>query len=299
MRSRTRIAVALVLCAVAPLLVGCSAPPDAETTRESLTEVTEDPTPPDAAEELDIDVEPEPIVEPLACSDLLVMTARGTGEPTRKQLLGPVTRSIAEARPGATTVIDLDYPADTDVKEGGTVGVRTLIDTLNVQAESCPEQQFVLLGYSQGALIIGDALASPDARLVGATVGELAADAADRVLAVVLYGNPRFVGSEPYDAGTYDPSMNGLLPRPPGSLDAFADRIRDYCVKRDFVCQSSLDLDESGHIAYYDNGMQQDGAAFVITALPPLRDENGDDASDTDPSEASTQTGETTPTQAR
>lgn len=294
MRKSSIVAALAVLLIATPALAGCSSPPDAATTKESLTEVTEDPTPPEAAEDLDADTEPAPIVEPLECSTYLVLTARGTGEPAQKQLLGPVTRTISESRPNETIVVDLEYPADTDVKEGGTIGVRTLIDTLNVQTVECPEQNFILLGYSQGALVIGDALAAPEARLVGNTVGGLTSEAADRVLAVVLYGNPRFVGSEPFNAGTFDPSMNGLLPRPPGSLDAFADRLRDYCVKRDFVCQSSLDLDEEGHVAYYDNGMQQDGAAFVITELPPLTEE-----SDVEEDEAPRAPDAPTPTPAR
>ncbi|MFC7765312.1 cutinase family protein [Leucobacter soli] len=176
---------------------------------------------------------------------------------------------IAESRPDEVQTVDLDYPADAEVKIGATRGARILIDTLNVQADACPEQRFILLGYSQGALIVGDAIASPEVRLIGASVGELAPDAAERVLAVVLYGDPRFRGAESYDVGDFDPSVNGVLPRPAGSLDAFADRLRDYCVSGDIVCQSGFDLDESGHVAYYSNGMQQDGAAFVITRLGP------------------------------
>lgn len=166
--------------------------------------------------------------------------------------------------------VDLDYPADSEVKLGATRGARLLIDTLNVQSGACPEQRFILLGYSQGALIVGDALSAPGVRLVGADVGELTAAAAERVIAVVLYGDPRFLGEESYDAGDFDPRLHGLLPRPAGTLAAFADRLRDYCVARDIICQSSLDLDEDGHVAYYSNGMQQDGAAFVITRLPPI-----------------------------
>ncbi|WP_075200942.1 cutinase family protein [Leucobacter celer] len=277
-----------LLVGFALLLSACAPPIDATAARESLSEVTEGPAPPEAAEELDADREPEPIVEPLECLPYLVITARGTAEPSRGQLLSPVSRAISEARPGEVLQLDLAYPADTDVKEGGTIGARTLVDTLNVQTEACEDQRFVLLGYSQGALVIGDALAAPGARLIGETVGEVSEAAAERVLAIVFYGNPRFVGSESFDYGSYDPRMNGILPRPPGSLDAYADRLRDYCVAGDFVCQSSLDLDEAPHVDYYSNGMQQDGAAFAITRLDPPRNVDGrDDSGDaTDSSDA-------------
>lgn len=263
------LALSIGALAMGPLLSGCAAEPDPEATRESLVEVTEEPSAPGAAEEYDVERRPEPVVEPIDCSPYLVVTVRGTGEPVKGQLLSPVARTIAASRPDEMRRLDLDYPADGEVKEGATVGVRKLIDTLNVQTEACAEQRFVLLGYSQGALVIGDALAAPEARVVGETVGAVTPEAADRVLAVVLYGDPRFIGAEGFNAGDYDPEVNGLLPRAAGDLAAFGERIRDYCVARDFICQSSLDLDESGHVAYFDNGMQQDGAAFAITRLDP------------------------------
>jgi hypothetical protein len=274
------LSIVAALCA-AVVLAGCASQVDPSATRDSLAEVTENPDPPQAAELYDAELHPDPIVEPRDCSPYLVITVRGTGEPSKGQLLSPVARSISQARPDQVDVLDLDYPADGEMSEGGTLGARTLVDTLNVQAKACDEQRFVLLGYSQGALVIGDALAAPDARIVGGTVGVVSESAVERVLAVVFYGDPRFVGGEPFNAGSYDPEVNGLLPRAQGSLDAFADRVRDYCVARDFICQSSsLDLDESGHVAYFDNGMPQDGAAFVINRLDPHDDDETGDSSD-------------------
>jgi len=249
------------------LLAGCAPATDPEETRDSLKQVTEDPAPPEADDEFSAELHPEPIVEPIECTEFLVITARGTGEPSTNQLLSPVAKTIAKARPKLVEQLDLDYPADTDVKEGGTEGARRLVDTLNVQAEACPDQRFVLLGYSQGAMLVGDALSDPETRMVGETVGEVTEDAAKRIRAIVLYGDPRFVGAAPYNAGSFDPAINGVLPRPADALDAYADRLRDYCVAQDFVCQGSFDLDEQGHIDYFDNGMQADGAAFAITKL--------------------------------
>lgn len=273
-RSRRRsvpagVAVGAALAALS-VLVGCAPEPDPAATRNALTEVTSEPVAPDVVDEYSASEHPDPIVEPLDCTPYLIVTARGTGEPSRKQLLGPVARAIEEARPDETLRLDLDYPADTEINAGATLGARTLIDTLNVQAEACPEQRTILLGYSQGALVIGDALAAPDARLVGAAVGEVTEAAAERVLAVVLYGNPRFVGADPTGYGTFSPDVNGLLPRPPGSFTPYEGRMRDYCVADDFICQSTLSVEEAGHVAYYDNGMQADGAAYVITRLGPI-----------------------------
>lgn len=258
------------------LLTGCASTLDPEEARQSLSEVTEDPAPPAADEVYDAQLHPDPVVEPQECAEVLVVTARGTGEPTKGQLLSPVARAITQEGPDDITSVDLDYPADTDVKEGGTRGVRVLIDTLNVQAEECPDQRTVLLGYSQGAMVIGDALVDPESRMIGATVGELTNTARDQVLAVVLYGDPRFEGDEPFNIGTYDAALNGIMPRPEGSLDEFAERVSDFCVAGDVVCQTTLDVSEDEHVAYYTNGMQQDGADVVIELLEPLLGEADD-----------------------
>lgn len=267
-RQRTfrRVAVSVVGALLALSLGACSQIPEPEENIDSLTAVTEAPAPPKAAEEYDIEVHPDPIVEPLDCTRYLVITARGTGEPNKGQLLSPVGRSVKKAFTGEEVkILNLDYPADTDVNEGGTFGVRLLLDTLRVQHDTCPNQLFALLGYSQGALIIGDALSAPEGRIVGGTVGELSSEVADQIAAVVLYGNPRFTGTESYAVGSFDEHLGGVLPRAVGGLERFADRIRDFCVLGDFICQSSLDLNEEGHVTYFKNGMQQDGADYVLS----------------------------------
>ena len=279
-------ALGAALVALSVALSGCSPTPDPEATRDSLVEATQSPAPDERDEvaealaQYDATTHPESIAEPLECSRYLVITARGTGERPSGQLLSTVARLISEARPGEVEIVDLDYPADGDVKLGATRGVRLLIDIVNQQSVLCAEQRFILLGYSQGALIIGDALTAPEYRIVGTVAGTLISAAKARIAAVVFYGDPRFLGSEAFGVGSFDPALNGLLPRPPGSLEAVADRLRSYCEADDIVCQSTLALEGSGHVVYYSNGMQQDGAAFVITRLdPPAPPEDGADES--------------------
>lgn len=259
-------------------LTGCSSELDPVEAHESLTDVVEDPEPPATASEYDAELHPEPVVEDLACSRYLTITARGTGEPSNGQLVSALVKKITKARPNEVTSVDIDYPADTNVKEGGTRGVRVLIDTLNVQAEACPEQQFILLGYSQGAMVIGDALAAAEVRMLGETTGAIDEEASKQILAVVMYGDPRFNGQESFNVGTYDSALGGIMPRPLGSLDEYADRISDFCVEGDLVCQASLKVAESGdaassaqkhHVEYYKNGMTKQGSNFVITKLGP------------------------------
>lgn len=262
-----------LVCAGLLGLSGCATQPNAKEARDSFVEVKKQARQPEPEQAPQAEPEPAPEIDPVGCKPYLVLTVRGTGEPVKGQLLSPVAKTIAKARPKSVLTVDLDYPADTDVKEGATAGVRVLVATLNTQAEACPEQSFVLLGYSQGALVIGDSLSAPADRLVGEAAGEVSDDAASRILAVVLYGDPRFIGAASYNMGTFDPLVDGVLPRLPGSLDAYGERLRDYCVAKDIVCQGRLALDEKGHVAYYKNGMQQDGAAFAITKLHPIAED--------------------------
>lgn len=287
-----RSASALALLGVLVFGIGaCAQKPDPVETRESLEQVASDPEPEPG--EYDFEAYPDPIVEPLECTPVLVITVRGTGEPSRGQLLSPVARQITEALPDSVQTVDADYPASTEVNSGGTKGVRWLLDTLRVQTQTCPLQRFVLLGYSQGALVIGDALDEPAARVVGLEAGEMPTEAAPRIAAMVLYGNPRFVGEEPYNVGGFSPTTNGIMPRTPGALEAYADRIRDYCEATDFICQATFNIDESGHVAYYDNGAQQQGAAFVITLLAEKPADESSGASDGDPEPQNTEPSDT------
>ncbi|MCE0538064.1 cutinase family protein [Kineosporia rhizophila] len=213
----------------------------------------------------------------MECNDYLIVTVRGTGEPLDgSNLLGPVAEQIAAAHPGRTRHYDVPYPAsaeslstapgDAYFGESADDGVRLVLNELNSAAEQCPQQRSVVMGFSQGALVVGDALISPDRRDAGQDEAELDSRAAENVAAAVVYGDPRFVGSEPFNAGTYDRSVNGMLrPRSAGDLDAFADRLRSYCVAHDFVCQSGGQFDP--HISYFTNGMRDEGAQFVLARL--------------------------------
>lgn len=125
----------------------------------------------------------------------------------------------------------------------------------------------MLLGWSQGAQVIGDTLDRPDHRLAARDAPPLSPAAAARIAAIVLYGNPRFTAHQPYNAGTFDPDLEGTNSRPPGALSPFGDRIRDYCARDDLACQAGPRSTVDGHTSYFINTMPADGAAFVLEQL--------------------------------
>lgn len=188
-----------------------------------------------------------------ACSDVEIVGVRGTGEARGLgQLMSPIADRIAQRLDGLSVHSHgLAYPATDDFERSAPQGIRLLAQHVAESSAACPGQRYVLMGFSQGAYVVDRALA----RYPGV----------DEVSAVLLYGNPRFHSAAPFAAGTFAPDSAGVLARPAGSLDGYADRIRDYCNVGDGVCQGTLPLLTPAHGDYgkYTN----DAAAFVRARL--------------------------------
>ena len=198
--------------------------------------------------------------------DVRVVMARGTNESADDGLLNPVSKRIADAFAGQVQVTSLDYPATFDV-DSVDAGVKRLVTMLNGQALQCPRQRTVLLGFSQGAVVVGDALSAPKQRLAVDGNRDVLTDGAGRnIVAVVMYGDPRFNGRAAYNRGTFDAKTNGSLsPRELTALASYAGRIEDYCAGDDLVCQTSGE--QEGHRSYFSDGSQTRGADFAIARL--------------------------------
>ncbi|MFD3463183.1 cutinase family protein [Nocardia fluminea] len=201
---------------------------------------------------------------PDGCAEVRVITVRGTFEPQfGSLLLTPLGWRIAQESGRHTTVTELEYPASRD-PDSAVRGMTNLTAFLNETAAACPDQQLVLLGYSQGASVIGTTLQARTA---------LTAQAAARIDAIALFGNPLFNGTEPYNRGSYDPALSGTRPLRTGALSEFADRLRDYCNAGDRVCQGGDPAAgfgnalTYGHVAYFVNDTRDQAAGFVREQL--------------------------------
>ncbi|XVQ11731.1 cutinase family protein [Spirillospora sp. CA-255316] len=200
------------------------------------------------------------------CEAVSVISARGTSEPqSGSWLQKPMGDLILGQFPGNAKYTELTYPASIPFDSSAPVGVGNLISTLNTEAQQCPNQKYILLGYSQGAGVVGDALAARSARIWGADKGTVSAAASSRIAAVVLFGDIRFRAGEPYNVGTFEPGKQSgnPPPRPQGALSTYASRIQDYCVKNDFVCQGSTG-NFIAHLEYFTNGMPAQGVEFAV-----------------------------------
>lgn len=200
------------------------------------------------------------------CKAVSIVSVRGTGEPqSGSWLQKPIGDEIAAALPGQTKYTELEYPAAFNFDESPSAGVTALVNLLNSEVSACPNQRYVVMGYSQGAYVIGDALVTPDKRVNGKDAGVISSTAASKVAAIMLYGDPGFVAGEPFNAGTPEPGVSGDKPRAKGALDAYADRISDFCARRDFACQKGGN--SAAHLAYFVNGMGSEGATFAVQKI--------------------------------
>ncbi|WP_197275073.1 cutinase family protein [Luteipulveratus halotolerans] len=208
---------------------------------------------------------------------VLVITVRGSTEPASgSRLLTPIARAVARRCPGEVEVhslaypatferFDATYPASIDLGESPGIGVRNLVSVLNGQAGARPELRIVLLGWSQGAQVITDALIAPHLRCAGRHAPVLDHRASELIEAIALFGNPTFTAGMPYNAGEFAPGISGVTPRTGDPLGPYAGRMRDYCAAGDISAQNAPGSDVEGHVAYFHNGMpdQAETVAFL------------------------------------
>lgn len=92
---------------------------------------------------------------------------------------------------------DLTYPATNFFNEstpGGTIELLRYLNRMNVH---CPSTRFVLLGYSQGAMVIAEALSAPGKRKAWfGGIDQLTTATTNAIAAVGLVANPSFNRSQ-------------------------------------------------------------------------------------------------------
>lgn len=152
--------------------------------------------------------------------------------------------------------------------EGGTA---LLTRSLQRQKSSCPDQMIVLVGYSQGALVIHQAL------------DHLYPDLKRNIKAVLVFGDPLFdpKSKQSYILGNYNPKFHKLA----GGIMAKKDfpgwvyGIRSYCKVYDPIC----DANAGGvatcavkplkllchHFDYYEDKPLHEQAASYLASLFP------------------------------
>ena len=224
------------------------------------------------------------------CRDIEYIFVRGSGQERNEgEEWKEFERRMIEVskyRHVSYRVTDLDYPAvaitagnalgiyssagaATNFGESVWTGVIKLRDYVKHRSEPCSNSYFVLGGYSQGALVIQEALKDFPT---------------DRVVYIGLFGDPKLY--LPEGKGLFPPACygrnysryrvmvsncetdDGLLGvRDPYEQGIYGGRYGLFCNSKDFVCGSSKNpLVNDGHLHYVDSG-----AIFVMSRIVELR----------------------------
>ncbi|KPI28395.1 cutinase [Actinobacteria bacterium OV320] len=175
-----------------------------------------------------------PTASAATCSDIDVVAARGTFEPGTLGLIvgDPVFSALQRKLTGKTlSSYAVNYPADLSLTSTAQ-GNADLVNHVKAQATACPNQRYILVGYSQGANVVDNSIGISSA---GAVVGSpivatLPAAVEPKVAAVLLFGNPiRALGKSV--TGTY------------------RSRTIDFCATGDPICENGGD-DVLAHLGY-------------------------------------------------
>lgn len=139
-----------------------------------------------------------------SCPNVHVFGARETTVPQGFGSSGPVVDMIVAANPGATKE-QIFYPATggntyAASAQAGVVAVTNQVTNFSLQ---CPETQIVLVGYSQGAQIMDDAMCGggDPAEQIKNTTAPISGSIAAQVKAIILMGDPRHTPGAPYNVG--------------------------------------------------------------------------------------------------
>jgi acetylxylan esterase len=171
------------------------------------------------------------------CAAVRIISARADGEDPGPGVIGSLAKLIKGQLSVSVNREAVVYPAALNGwARSAAKGDKAIKALLTGAARRCPSQMFVLLGYSQGAEIVGDALGGGGGSGLGPLTAGVPAAVARKVVAVIQYSDPRRVPGLPFDKGSARGAI-GMYPRvEEASLAGFAARIRSYCDRGDPIC---------------------------------------------------------------
>ena len=200
------------------------------------------------------------------CATVHVIAARGSTEPAGTGVIGSLVTDIQSGVSATVSMQAVNYPALLfPYDQSSTAGDTAVKQELTAEVQQCPSQRIVLVGYSQGAQIIGDAIAGGGGVSgLGPASAPVSSSIASHVVAMIQYGDPRHMPNLSFDKGTAV-NVTGLFPRLANqSLVPFAGIIQSYCDTGDPFCAGGNNL--GAHLDYTTK-YNTAATAFVVSRL--------------------------------
>ncbi|CAE6475883.1 unnamed protein product [Rhizoctonia solani] len=169
-----------------------------------------------------------------SCSNVQLVHAAGTTENGLGLVGAPLAKALASAIPG-TTSYAIPYNTGPEYFETVEEGARKTEAYLAEQSTLCPNQHFVLSGYSKGAMVMHKT--------------NLPDGIKSKILTVLVFGDPyRKIGR----ANTWpinSPSVNSS----PREGSTSTQNVASFCNKGDEFCDPA-GASLGPHLAYRDDG---------------------------------------------
>ncbi|KIW36239.1 uncharacterized protein PV06_11486 [Exophiala oligosperma] len=187
---------------------------------------------------------------------LYILCARGSGEPAVAPKAGTypdntgspgvLALQVAQQIKG-TIIAGVIYPATDPTATGAlnltayelseNTGAKSIVEEVNQYHSACPDSKIALIGYSQGAQVIQDALC-------GGTGGDFNSDAPlspdlveKNVIAIALIADPTHIANTTYDHGTG--VHDGVFPRKNTTVcNQYSGLMGSWCGRGDRYCDS-------------------------------------------------------------
>ncbi|KAE8356272.1 acetylxylan esterase precursor [Aspergillus coremiiformis] len=202
---------------------------------------------------------------PPPCVNVHLIVARQSnawpGEGRMKELADSIKRQLPSADSEA-----LQYPAYGDIwryRSSVFAGDKAMIAATTTYVSRCPNSTIVLLGYSQGAHIIGDILCGSVIEMGFLALNPLDGHMGAKIVAAVSMGDPTYAMGLPYNFGTS--KKNGRFPRVNHTACTKYNSIRrSYCDEGDKFCAAGFRFGvHRKYVAKY----KDDATRFVLSRI--------------------------------
>ncbi|KAG8767113.1 hypothetical protein FRC12_006441 [Ceratobasidium sp. 428] len=177
----------------------------------------------------------------LACSQTQLVFLAGTYQSGLGDV-GSALRDDLQSIMSGITAYGIPYDTSAEYDQTLTQGAAMTVKYLQDQADRCPNQQFVLGGYSKGAMVVHRVDLGPPLK--------------DKILAVTVFGDPNRGNGLGWPIKSPNVDMDPRAGSSPGQ------NVASFCNNGDLYCYpggSSV----PAHLAYASNGSTKDAAKFI------------------------------------
>lgn len=199
------------------------------------------------------------------CPEIEVISVRGMGEPagTPGWVIGPIVDSLQKGLSQGVSSYPLPYAAGADILANTNQGITLLIQHLNSKIAACPATKYVVIGFSLGALVVGETFGRPSTRYPGVVTTAVSTKVDSRLVAAIMLGDGRFNANGPEAAGTFWPGVSAPYARSATAFSRWGNHVRNICNAQDGICQS-IPATQSTELAHQDYVKYKDAITLYV-----------------------------------